>query len=124
MSGAISGDQRDHRVRQLHSAAALADELAKTYRLAEDDTLHAGYSQYGSGLRVLAAQSFSQADLNEAASRIPAGPSWLDPRAMGAALSGHRSVVAGLDSEFRDAVQLLRVVGRVEPYEPALAYTY
>ncbi len=124
MSGAIGGEQRDVRIRQLRSAAALADELAETCRLSEDDAFHAGYSRYGSELRVLAAQSFSQADLNDAASRVPAGPSWLDPRAMGAAHSGHRSVVAGLDSEFRDAVQLLRVVGRLETAEPALAYTY
>jgi hypothetical protein len=120
----LGGDQRALRVRQLQSAAALADELAEMYRLSDDDALQAGYSQYGGELRELAAQPFSQADLNEAASRAPAGPSWLDPRAMGAALSGHRSVVAGLDSEFRDAVRLLRVVGRVEPDEPALAYTY
>jgi hypothetical protein len=120
----LGGDQRALRVRQLQTAAALAEELAETYRLGDDGALQAGYSRYGGKSRVLAAQSFSQADLNEAASRVPGGPSWLDPRAMGAALSGHRSVVAGLDSEFRDAVHLLSVVGRVEPDEPALAYAF
>ena len=117
-------DQRDRRVRQLHSAAALADELAETYRLAGDEALEAVYFRYGGELRELAAQPFSQADLNEAASRVPVRPSWLDPRAMSAALSGIRSVLAALDSEFRDAVQLLRVIGRVEPEAPALAYAY